>query len=217
MSISTQIETLSFHPSAVAITSAAPTHQLLVPPARQVAGQLAALSAAGDFNVASDQLPTEGDFGKLIRVAGANNFCMRPYLLKSGSALTAGTENSVVRIWGVAAAAAVPNPRVSPAEPTPLVFGQYFGEVTCGTAALLALPAGSPLNWLSGGPPTDTSWCDLITPTAGNPHTGFDTTLGAAGSGRWLRIRDLLGWPALFVQWRNSSSAVALGAEIQKF
>lgn len=214
MSNNPQIESLAYDPGKLVLASAAPARRFLQLPKNVLHGQLGALSAAEAFNSLSE-IPADGNFGVLLRVKGCNNLAIRGYLSRNSATLTAGTENSVVRVWGVAADASFPSGLVTPSEPISLLSGQYFGEATFTTgAALIALPTGSPLI-----PPqsTSNSWCDVVSITAGNPHTGFNNSLGAAGSGRWLRIVDLMGYPAVYVQWRNSAAAVAFNGEYYQY
>lgn len=214
MSNNPQIESLAYDPGKLVLASSAPARRLLQTPKNVLHGQLGALSAAEAFNSLSE-IPADGNFGVLVRVKGSNNLALRGYLSRNSGALTAGVENTVLRAWGVASMANFPSALVTPAEITSLISGQYFGEVTFTTgAALIALPTGSPLI-----PPqsTSNSWCDVVSITGGNPHTGFNNSLGAAGSGRWLRILDLMGYPAVYIQWRNSAAAVAFNGEYYQF
>ena len=188
---------------------------LLKVPRKQTAyGTGAALAARGAYNHVS-AIPTVGDNSALIISKGSANLAIRAWLLRNTGSLTAGVESSQVRIWGVAPMAnfAAGDLAVDPANPQliSMLSGQWFGDVTFGTSAKLAVPA----TMLPAGTyvPSDSSYCDVITVAAGNPHTGLNVDLGAAGFGRWLRIQDTLGYPLIFLQWLNSAAAIQMNAE----
>jgi hypothetical protein len=206
-----QIESLAYDANKVVLASACKPRKVLIPPQNLTLYSTGPALPAPDTYNNFAELPRDGNNVAVLESKGLTNLALRAWLQTIGAGLTAGVENSIVRIWGAAPMAPIVFGNVGARENIYRFSGQYFGEFTFTTNTLLPVP--NVLMSVGVSIPTDSSWCDVITPTGGNPHTGFDTTLGSNGAGRWLRLRDTLGYPILIAHWLHSDADLQMNAE----
>lgn len=136
-----------------------------------------------------------------VATEGLANIALRFLLFHASTTLTPATDYVTLRAWGVRP--------IRLAQDRWALSGQYLWEYTAtvGTASTVdsdLQPAAATVS--------DASYADVLTASAGNPHPSVNSTLGAAGSGRWLRF-DMLGYPILILQGVASSADVGWNGE----
>ncbi len=180
------------------LRSASSASRLILPRAANY-GVNVGISGAGDYNYAAT-IPASATFVSVIRSEGLANMALRFFMLRNSSTLTAGTDTVTMRAWG-ARAMSLPGGVY-------YISGQYLWEYTLGLATKLAVNAAI----IPASDSTDSSYVDLLTASASNPHPSVDTTFGQAGSGRIMRF-DMLGWPLLILQGSSSGTNVGWNGE----
>lgn len=193
------IQSLVYCGKDATVLRSASSASRLIWPREAIYDNSSGFSDPGQFNHFTPIPFTLGNTA-VVQTEGLANMALRFFMLQNAAGLVSGTDTVVMRAWG-ARAMSLPG-GVS------YISGQYLWEYTLGLSTQLAVPAAvTPASGV-----VDSSYVDLLTASAGNPHPSVDTTFGQAGSGRIMRF-DMLGWPMLILQGQSSAAEVGWNGE----